>query len=94
MTKLPACKTNSSTRVNCGHPSCTETCSGLHGGAPFVCEACWYPSRLLDACDNPGCEANPSVSQRQKDAWKADRDRRAAEEAERERVRRIRRRTL
>ena len=92
MTRLPACKTNSSTQVNCGHPSCAETCSG--GLSWFVCETCWYPSRLPTACDNPGCEANPSVSQSQKDAWKADRDRLAAEEAERERVRRIRRRTL
>ena len=58
----------------------------------LVCEVCTYPSSKPDCCDNPGCEANPSVSAAQKAAWKAEWDRRAAEEAERERIRRIRRR--
>lgn len=58
----------------------------------FVCQVCTYPARSGDCCDNPGCEANPRVNQAQKDAWRAERDKRAAEEAERERVRQIRRR--
>lgn len=57
----------------------------------FVCDVCTYPSNRA-CCDNPGCEANPSVSAAQKAAWKAERDRRAAQEAERERIRQIRRR--
>lgn len=58
----------------------------------FVCEVCTYPDRSGTCCDNPGCEANPSVSAEQKTRWKAERDKRAAEDAERERIRRIRRR--
>lgn len=58
---------------------------------PFVCGVCTYPARNDAHCDNPGCEANPSVTQKQKDAWRAERDKRAAEEAERQRLRKIRR---
>jgi hypothetical protein len=60
----------------------------------FVCETCCYPSRLSTACDNPGCYANPCVSDRQRAAWRAEAERRAAEEAERERIRQIRRRAM
>jgi hypothetical protein len=56
----------------------------------FVCTMCTYPSHLQDACDNPGCEANPRVSETQKVAWRAERERRAAQEAERARIRAIR----
>jgi hypothetical protein len=59
----------------------------------FVCQVCTYPARNAACCDNPGCEANPSVGQAQKDAWRAERDKRAAEEAEREWLRQLRRRT-
>lgn len=63
--------------------------------AQFVCEVCTYPSfRRHDACDNPACFANPSVSQRQKDKWRAERDKRDAEESERKRLRNIRRRMI
>lgn len=58
----------------------------------FSCPVCQYPSRLAAACDNPGCVANPCVSQEQKDRWLAARERREADEAERQRVRDIRRR--
>lgn len=58
----------------------------------FVCPTCTYPSHLPDRCDNPGCEANPGVSETQKAEWRAARLKRAAEEAERERIREIRRR--
>ena len=60
--------------------------------AQFVCEICTYPALRGDACDNPACPANPSVSQHQKDRWEAEVDRRRAECAERERLRGIRRR--
>lgn len=58
--------------------------------AVFICAACAYPFPE-GVCRNPGCEANPDVTQTQKDRWRAERDRRAAEEAERIRMRRIRR---
>lgn len=59
----------------------------------FTCETCCYPSmRSLTACDNPGCVANPSVSAKQKSEWQSAIDRRNAEDAERERIRGIRRR--
>lgn len=60
--------------------------------AVFVCQVCTYPFSE-GVCRNPGCEANPDVSQAQKDCWRAERDKRAAEEAERERIRRIRRKS-
>ncbi len=60
----------------------------------FVCEACAYPSRLPDRCDNPGCEANPSVSAAQKAAWQEARDRIAAADVERARIAGIRRRMM
>lgn len=59
--------------------------------AVFVCEVCCYPFSE-GFCRNPGCEANPDVSQAQKDHWRAERDKKTAEEAERERIRQIRRR--
>lgn len=57
----------------------------------FVCETCTYPSRAAAHCDNPGCVANPSVSEKQKALWaeEAERSRRyAVETAERIRLRR------
>ena len=57
----------------------------------FICSECAYPFPEGRCC-NPGCEANPSVSQAQKDRWRAERDKRFADDAERERIRRIRRR--
>lgn len=59
----------------------------------FVCETCTYPFPE-GVCRNPTCEANPSVTQAQKDAWKAARDKAAADEAERERWRQVRRRAM
>lgn len=58
----------------------------------FVCEICGYVSRRADCCDNPGCTANPSVSAAQKEAWRVERERRDAEQAERDRIAAIRRR--
>lgn len=59
--------------------------------AVFVCEVCTYhfPEGF---CRNPGCEANPDVTQSQKDRWRAERARKAAEEAEWKRIRKIRHR--
>ena len=57
--------------------------------AEFICEACKY-AFAEGYCCNPGCEANPRVSQAQKDLWRTTREKAAAEEAERERIRRIR----
>jgi len=57
----------------------------------FVCLTCTYPSRR-ETCDNPGCVANPDVTEAQKEQWKDEIDRRHAEETERERLRKIRRR--
>lgn len=56
-----------------------------------VCPTCTY-SHEGAACSNPGCEANPSVTPAQKQLWREERERRAAEEAERERILAIRRR--
>lgn len=61
--------------------------------APFVCDVCTYPAfQRTDACDNPACVANPSVSESQKNRWRAEREKYEAEEAERDRVRKIRNR--
>ena len=60
----------------------------------FVCTTCTYPSRLSDACDNPRCTANPTVPQYLKDQWAAEHAKAVAEEAERERIRQIRRRAM
>lgn len=57
----------------------------------FVCPRCTYPSRLPDRCDNPGCEANPGVTQSRKDKWRAEHEKRKTEEEERERIRQVRR---
>lgn len=59
----------------------------------FVCSVCCYPSRRA-SCDNPGCEANPDVTAAQKERWREERDKRATQEAEWERMRRIRRRAM
>lgn len=61
---------------------------------PFVCAVCCYPANNETQCSNPGCIGNPSVTQKQKDAWKTEIDKRNAEEAERERIRGIRRRMM
>lgn len=55
----------------------------------YVCDACGYPSRLPDVCDNPACLANPhanhaaliamrDAAEKRKADDKARRDRRAA----------------
>lgn len=59
--------------------------------AVFICAACTYPFPE-GFCRNPGCEANPDVTQSQKDRWRAEREKRDAEESERKRINRIRRR--
>lgn len=58
------------------------------------CPTCGYPPRHRPECDNPGCTANPDVSESQKAAWAETKAKRDAEEAERERVRAIRRRMI
>lgn len=49
-----------------------------------VCTACGYPPRRADACDNPACVANPTLSEAHKARLMADaeavRQRRAAED--------------
>lgn len=57
------------------------------------CPTCRYPHKG-DHCSNPGCEANPSVSESTKKGWRADREKRAADEAERNRIRDIRSRAM
>ena len=47
----------------------------------YICTECTYPSRLADACDNPACFANPSLSEAHKDGVRA-----AAEAAARSRA--------
>jgi hypothetical protein len=62
----------------------------------ITCPACGYP-HAAPACDNPACEANPRVTQAQKDYWateRAKRAARAAEDAERQRARDIHRRMM
>jgi hypothetical protein len=54
------------------------------------CAACNYPYKGA-ACDNPGCVANPSVSEEQKARWRIEAEKRAAEDAERKRVAAMRR---
>lgn len=46
----------------------------------FVCAECTYPSYLPDACDNPGCLANPRANHEALRAMKAEHDKRKAEE--------------
>lgn len=57
-----------------------------------TCNTCGYPPRHGPECDNPACVANPCVSDAQKARWQAEAARRAADEAERRRIRDIRRR--
>lgn len=64
---------------------------GIQIVTEFVCTTCTYPSRR-DTCDNPGCVSNPNVTENQKAAWAASAAKHKAEEAERERIREIRRR--
>lgn len=56
-----------------------------------TCPTCTY-AHEGDHCTNPACFANPSVSDEQKRNWIELNERLAAEEAERERIRQIRRR--
>jgi len=56
----------------------------------ICCPTCGYPHDAETACTNPGCYANPSVPQVQKEAWREAAARRAAEEAERAHLRSIR----
>lgn len=56
-----------------------------------TCPTCTYAYEG-DSCTNPACFANPSVTDEQKRAWTERNERLAAEEAERERIRQIRRR--
>lgn len=57
------------------------------------CPVCTYAHAGLH-CPNPACEANPSVTEAQKARWRAENDKRKAEEAERERIRQIRKRAM
>jgi len=52
------------------------------------CPTCRYPFEK-GICRNPGCSANPNVSQETKERWAQDKTRRDAEEAERARIRKI-----
>lgn len=62
---------------------------------PFVCDECHYPSLSGDGpCDNPGCVANPTVTQAQKDIWARQAAEMAEQEAERQRLARLRRRAF
>lgn len=56
-----------------------------------TCPTCSY-AHEGDSCTNPACFANPSVTDAQKQRWTEERERREADEAERERIRQIRRR--
>jgi hypothetical protein len=56
-----------------------------------TCPSCHY-AHEGEHCPNPACFANPSVSETQKARWTAEREKREAEEAERQRIRDIRRR--
>lgn len=56
-----------------------------------TCSTCHY-AHEGPSCPNPACFANPSVSEVQKARWTERNERLAAEEAERERIRSIRRR--
>lgn len=53
----------------------------------FVCVECNYPSRLDDACDNPGCLSNPRANHAALRAAKTEYERRAAEEKARKDLR-------
>jgi len=55
------------------------------------CSVCGYPFRGM-VCDNPACDANPSVPEEAKAKRRADYERKVAEEAERERWRVLKRR--
>lgn len=57
------------------------------------CTSCGHPHKP-EACDNPACYANPSISEERKAVWRAETKRRDVEEAERERIRKIRRRMI
>lgn len=57
----------------------------------FICPTCTY-AFPEGYCRNPGCEANPDVTQAQKDNWRIAREKAQTEENERERIREIRRR--
>lgn len=59
----------------------------------YVCSECGYPAlHAIDHCDNPACFANPTVPEKQKEAWRVAAAKRAADEAERARIRAIHRR--
>lgn len=55
-----------------------------------MCPSCCYPHESAH-CPNPACRANSSVTAKQIAHWDAEAKRRNDEEAERERVRQIRR---
>ena len=59
--------------------------------ALMTCPSCLY-AHVGAHCSNPGCTANPTVSEAQKERWAASAAKLASEGAERERVRAIRRR--
>lgn len=55
----------------------------------WKCMGCGYPQEG-DACGNPRCFENPTVSQATKDKWRAEQERARTEEAERRRIAEIR----
>lgn len=55
----------------------------------FVCSACGTAQRGT-VCNNPACFDNPNVPQATKDYWRAEIARRQTEQAERDRLNRIR----
>lgn len=55
-----------------------------------MCPTCNYPSVNTTFCTNPGCSANPNVSDTVKARWR-ERDRKnAADQAERDYINRVR----
>jgi len=54
------------------------------------CPTCKYPL-TGETCGNPGCKANPDIPEDIIARWEAEEARKRADEAERERIRKIRR---
>lgn len=59
-----------------------------------TCETCGTPYETGNACDNPACVSNPTLSDERRAALREAQERRAAERAEREMLARARRRAF
>lgn len=69
----------------------------MHGLEHAICPTCHNPSiqvvaGVCGACDNPGCDANPAITQAAKDRRRAEHAQQEAERQERERIWKIRER--